>query len=93
VAHVEGWRQFCSELQIDPDFQLNFMIGWETIRRTEKSARDLAFTDEEAAVFVHLESIAAEGDDPLENGPAPVETAEDLAESWHVLLDKFMEGY
>jgi hypothetical protein len=93
VAHVEGWKQFCSELQIDPEAQLNFMIGWETIRRTEESARDLAFTDEEAAVFVQLESLAVEGDHALEKGAAPVETAKDLAESWHVLLDKFMEGY
>jgi hypothetical protein len=93
VAHVEGWRKFCSELQVDPEAQLNFMIGWETIRRTEESARDLAFTDEEAALFVHFESVAVEGDDSLQKGPAPVETAEELAESWHVLLDKFMEGY
>jgi hypothetical protein len=93
VAHVEGWKQFCSELQIDPEAQLNFMIGWETIRRTEESARVLAFSDEEAALFVHFESVAVEGDDLLEKEPAPVETAEDLAESWHVLLDKFKEGY
>ena len=93
VAHVEGWKQFCSELQIDPEAQLNFMIGWETIRRTEESARNLAFTDEEAALFVHFESVAVEGDASLQKRPAPVETAEELAESWHVLLDKFMEGY
>ena len=93
VAHEEGWKQFCSELQIDPEAQLNFMIGWETIRRTEESARNLAFTDEEAALFVHFESVAVEGDASLQKRPAPVETAEELAESWHVLLDKFMEGY
>jgi hypothetical protein len=44
-------------------------------------------------LFVHFESGNAEGDDSLQKGPAPVETAEELAESWHVLLDKFMEGY
>jgi hypothetical protein len=93
LAHVEGWKQFCSELQIDPEAQLNFMIGWETIRRTEESARDLAFSDEEAALFLRAESLAREGEDALEKGPAPVETAVDLAKSWHVLLDKFMEGY
>jgi hypothetical protein len=93
VAHVEGWKKFCSELQIDPEAQLNFMMGWETIRRTEESARDLAFSDEEAALFVHAESLAREGDDALEKGPAPVETAKDLAQSWHVLLDKFKKGY
>ena len=93
VAHMEGWKKFCSELQIDPEAQLHFMIGWETIRRTEESARDLAFSDEEASLFVHFESVAVEGDDSLEKEPTPVATAKDLAESWHVLLDKFMEGY
>jgi hypothetical protein len=92
VAHVEGWKQFCSELQIDPEAQLNFMIGWETIRRTEESARNLAFTDEQAVLFVHLESVGVEGNNSLEKRPAPVETAKDLAESWHVLLDKFKKG-
>jgi hypothetical protein len=93
VAYVEAWKQFCSELQIDPEAQLNFMVGWETIRRTEESARDLAFSDEEAALFVHFESVAVEGDDFLEKEPAPVQTAEDLAKSWHVLLDKFKKAY
>jgi hypothetical protein len=93
VAHVEGWKQFCSELQIDPEAQLNFMIGWETIRRTEESARNLAFTDEQAVLFVQLESVGVEGDNSLEKRRAPVETAKDLAASWHVLLDKFKKGY
>jgi len=42
VAHVEGWKRFCSELHIDPEVPLHFMIGWETILQTEKQARALA---------------------------------------------------
>jgi hypothetical protein len=93
VAHVEGWKRFCTELHIDPEVQLNFMIGWETIVQTEKQARALAFTPEEAERFVRIETFAVEGDDSLEKGPVPVETVQELAEGWHVLLDKLVQGY
>src|SRR5262249_57292800 len=36
VAHVDGWKRFCTELHIDPEVQLKFMIGWETITQTDK---------------------------------------------------------
>ena len=93
VAHVEGWKLFCSELHIDPEVQLKFMIGWETILQTEKQARALAFSPEEAAKFVQIEPFAVEGDDSEERGPVPVETAEDLAKDWHVLVDKLVQSY
>jgi hypothetical protein len=90
VAHVEGWKQFCAELQIDPEAQLNFMIGWETICRTEERARELAFTPDEAALFLRFETITVEDDESSEKGPIPVETPEDLAKGWQLLLDKLM---
>jgi hypothetical protein len=93
VAHVEGWKQFCAELQIDPEVQLDFMIGWETICRTEERARDLAFAAKEAVEFVRFQTVTVEGDESLERGPVPVETPEELAQGWHVLLDKLMEVY
>jgi hypothetical protein len=91
VAHVEGWKQFCEAMHIDPEVQLHFMIGWETVLRTEERARDLAFTAEEAAQFVRLETVAVEGD--REKGPIPVESAESLAEGWHLLLDKLRQAH
>jgi len=92
VAHVEGWKLFCSELHIDPEVQLQFMIGWLTILQTEKQARALAFSPEEAARFVQLRRFSAEGNDSPERGPVPVETAEALAKDWHVLLDKLVQS-
>jgi hypothetical protein len=88
VAHVDGWKQFCTELTIDPEVQLNFMIGWDTIQRTEKQARELAFDPEEAARFVRLATLPVEGNDSLESGPQPVETVAGLAAAWHILLDQ-----
>jgi hypothetical protein len=90
VAHVEGWKQFCVELHVDPEVQLHFMIGWETVLRTEEQARDLAFTAEEAAHFVRLETVAVDSD--REKGPMPVESAESLAEGWHRILDKLRQA-
>jgi hypothetical protein len=88
VAHVDGWQQFCSELHVDPEVQLNFMPGWDTITRTLEQARPLAFSPEEAARFVLLETVSPEGDASLERGPVPVETAAELAAAWHKILDK-----
>jgi beta-phosphoglucomutase-like phosphatase (HAD superfamily) len=82
VAHRQGWKQFCSEMNIDPEVQLDFMIGWGTILRTDKAARELAFSAEEACQFVRLETMPAEGNESLERGPVPVETIEELVEGW-----------
>lgn len=93
VARVDGWKRFCSELHIDPEVQLHFMIGWETILQTEQQARALAFSPEEAARFVRIEPFAVEGEDSVGRGPVPVATAEDLAKDWHVSLDKLVDRY
>jgi hypothetical protein len=88
VAHVEGWKQFCSDLHLDPEVQLNFMPGWDTITRTFEHARQLAFSHEEAIGFVLSENVPVEGNDSLERGPVPVENATELAEAWHKILEK-----
>jgi len=87
VAHRHGWNQFCSAMNIDPEVQLDFMIGWGTILQTDKAARELAFSAEEASQFVRLETMPAEGNESLERGPVPVEIAEELAESWRKFLE------
>src|SRR5712692_2605299 len=66
VAHVDGWKQFCSERHIDPEVQLHFLPGWDTITRTEGPARELAFTPEEAARFAR-QTVAV--DDSLKRRP------------------------
>jgi hypothetical protein len=91
VNHVDGWKQFCLELHLDPEVQLNFMPGWDTITRTEEQARELAFSPEQAVGFLLSETVAVEGDDSLERGPVPIETADALAEAWHQILDKLAQ--
>jgi hypothetical protein len=82
VAHVEGWKQFCTELHIDPQARLHFMIGWDNIVRTESRARELAFSPEDAAWFVRWETIPVDGDESRLKGPEPVETSGEVAAGW-----------
>ncbi len=90
VANRDGWKQFCGELNIDPEVQLEFMIGWDLILQTDEAARDLAFSAEEAKRFVLLETTPADGSESLERGPADVEKVEELVEGWHKILEKLV---
>jgi len=90
VAHVDGWKQFCAALHVDPEVQLKFMIGWDNIVRTESKVRELAFSPEEAVWFVRMETVPVEGDDTKERGPIPVESAADLADAWYVILARLV---
>jgi hypothetical protein len=91
VAHVDGWKQFCRELHLDPEVQLRFMPGWDIIQRTEAQTRELALSPEEAAKFVATQTLTVDGNDCLERGPVPVESADQLAEAWHQILDKLAQ--
>lgn len=88
VAHIEAWKQFNAELHMDPEAQLNFMIGWGLVTQTEKAARRLAFDAEEAAEFLRLETDPIADDAGLERGPVPVENVSELVRDWHTMLDK-----
>jgi hypothetical protein len=57
VAHMDGWKQFCADLHVDPEVQLKYLIGWEFVAQTEKAARRLAFSADEAAWFCALKLI------------------------------------
>jgi hypothetical protein len=80
VAQVDGWKQFCAELK----------IGWDNVTRTEAQARGLAFDREEVDRFVRTETFPVEGDASLARGPVPVETVEEVVQSWHVVLDQLV---
>ncbi len=90
VSHIDGWKKFCTDLQIDPEAELSIMIGWETVQRTEAQARDLTFNPEEAARFMLLETVPDEGSDSLERGPVPLESADELARGWHAFLEQLL---
>ena len=90
VAHIEAWKQFCAELHMDPEAQLNFMIGWGLVTQTEKAARRLAFDAEEAAQFLRLETDPVADDAGLECGPVPVENVAELVRDWHTMLEEMV---
>jgi len=87
VSHVDGWKKFCADLEIDSEVMLSFMIGWDNVRRTEARARDLAFDPEEAARFLLLETVPDEGGEPLKRPRIPVERVDELARGWHTFLE------
>jgi hypothetical protein len=90
VAHVDGWKQFCAELHTDPEAQLKLMISWGLVTQTEKAARRLAFSAEEADRFLRLETDPVAGDATMERAPVPIETVSDLARDWHVFLEEMV---
>jgi hypothetical protein len=49
TARLDGWRQFCCGLNIDPEHLLAALPGYEMLTRTEGAARGMAFTQEEAS--------------------------------------------
>jgi hypothetical protein len=90
VAHMEAWKQFCAELHMDAEAQLNFMTGWGLVAQTEKAARRLAFDAEEAAQFLRLETDPVADDPGLERGPVPIENVAELVRDWHTILDEMV---
>ncbi len=54
TTHVEAWQRFTGELQIEPEALLDFMPGYDTILGTREAVRDLAYTFEEATIFLRL---------------------------------------
>jgi hypothetical protein len=87
VAHLEGWKQFCSELHVDSEASLKIMIGWGLVTQTEKAARPLVFTAAEAARFEGLETVTIEGVDTQQRCPVLIESVAGLVQDWHVVLE------
>jgi hypothetical protein len=92
VAHVDAWKQFSTELHIVPEAPLQLMIGWGLVTQTEKVARHYVFSAEQAAAFLSMHTAPVPQDATLERGPAPIETAADLARDWHVILEKLLHN-
>ena len=68
------------------------MIGWGLVTQTEKVARHYVFSAEQAAAFLSMHTAPVPQDATLERGPAPIETAADLARDWHVILEKLLHN-
>jgi hypothetical protein len=90
VVYIDAWKQFCADLHMDPEAQLNFMIGWGLVTQTEKAARRLAFDAEETAQFLRLETDPVADDPGLECGPVQIENVAELVRDWHTILDEMI---
>jgi hypothetical protein len=70
-VEVDGWKLFCSELDLDPDAFLATLPAFETVREIEPLARALANTPEEANAYLRSKRGSE---------PARLPTVEDVAE-------------
>ena len=52
VVCADGWKLLCAELKIDPDFLLREVPGYEAVQQMEKLSRLIAFTAEEAIMYL-----------------------------------------
>jgi hypothetical protein len=52
VTRLDGWRQFCTEARINAEQLVNCVPGHDTVVRTEEAARMMAFTVEEAIIWM-----------------------------------------
>jgi hypothetical protein len=52
TTKLDGWRQFCAESKIDAEQLMNGLPGYDTVVRTEEAARMMAFTVEEAIIWM-----------------------------------------
>jgi hypothetical protein len=58
TAKRDGWRRFCAEFQVDPELLLNDVPGYDTVKRSEVAARLVAFSVDEARVWLRKTSTA-----------------------------------
>jgi hypothetical protein len=68
-VQLAGWRQFCGELDLDPELCWSCLPGYDTVRRAEKMAERVAFTPEAVAEYLRR----------LTSGTRRVVTADDVA--------------
>jgi hypothetical protein len=92
LTHVEGWKQFCGEVSMDPDVLLDFLPGWDMVTRTQAQARERAFTRQEAALFLLSETPLVEDPAAEELDLPQVLTVAGLAQDWHTFLDRRAES-
>jgi hypothetical protein len=90
VVQADGWREFCRQLQMDPDALLKDLTGREAVRHIETLARDLACTSKEA----HTRLRAAFAGDKSSEGALSADTqgihqstSEDVARAMRKTLE------
>jgi hypothetical protein len=77
TAQIDGWTQFCAELNIDPDVLLRDTPWYGIVKDAEPAARAMACTPEETAAW-----MGSKGKEPVD-----VITPEKVAASFREFLD------
>jgi hypothetical protein len=71
TVHDAAWGLFCAEQRMEPEALLDFMPGYERIEMTRNEVRGLAYTHEEATMFLRLHgkptAVAAMEEDVLKS--------------------------
>ncbi len=103
-TYLEGWRLFCTELQVDPEFQWQFWPGYPTVKRAERVSGGNpetgfpgpAYVEEGAQRYFARHALGLDADAELPDGiwqQYPVITAESLAKdlrlTWEHALRKW----
>jgi hypothetical protein len=68
-VQLAGWRQFCAEHDLDPELCWSCLPGFDTVKRAEQMAEEIAFTPEGASRYLQRSG----------REPVMVPTAEDIA--------------
>ncbi len=93
---ADAWKLLCAELKIDPEPLLRGLPGYESVKQMEECARLVAFTAEEATVFLRQsfeqEEVAA-GKAPPANRVYRMCTAADVARDMREYLESHLASW
>jgi len=102
-THLVGWRKFCAELKVDPEFFWEGRPGLKTIKRADavsgtgpgQGLPGAAFVEEGVARLViqyGLRDREAEVDDDAVK-EVRIVNADNIAADLHIILEKLMEQW
>jgi hypothetical protein len=83
TVKVDGWKQFCSEFNMDPDLLMKDLPGFATVRHAAEAAQLTVFTPDEVSAWMRQRGG--------ETARAP--TAEDVAVSLSAFVNSWAEQW
>jgi hypothetical protein len=84
VIDAHAWGLLCAELRLDSEAILRHLPGRDLVRQVEGAARQIAFTPEEALVYLRSQPKTAPG--PPGRGEDRLDTAADVARGMREFL-------
>jgi hypothetical protein len=87
-AQTDGWKQFCAELQMDPEARLRFLPGYDEVQSYEQAFRGFAFTHAEALAYLR-QTQNTDGPAGNTDGADGLTTAKDVAQELRSVLEWF----